>query len=125
MSDMISTETILAKKTSKKETHKKIKEKGNYNLEEQQNGLQDSITEKKAGKKNKKMKVVEAKANNKEELNEMIEQKALKAIEKQMKRAEKKALQEKPIFFFSVSGPAWLEFQNTSNSSCKYRNDEV
>ena len=112
MSDMISTETILAKKTSKKEKHKLIKEKGNYNLEEQQNGLQDSITEKKAGKKNKKMKVVEAKANNKEEQHDMMEQKskALKAIEKQMKRAEKKALQEKPIFFFSVSGPAWLEF---------------
>ena len=113
MSDMISTETILAKKTTKKEKAKLI----NDDLEKQQNELQDSMREKKAGKRNNKMKLIEAKAKkSEEEQHDMIEQKAnqkskaLNAIEKQMKRAEKKALQEKPILFFSVSRPIWLEF---------------
>ena len=58
MSDMISTETILAKKTTKKEKAKLIKDE----LEKQQNELQHSMREKKAGKKDQKMKVIEAKA---------------------------------------------------------------
>jgi len=107
---MISTETILAKKTSKKEKAILLKDKVKDELQKQENRQQENVMEKKAGKNNKKMKVVEAKANSTEEQNDMIEQKALKAIEKQTKRAEKKALPEKPIFFFSVSGPAWLEF---------------